>query len=115
MVFAVAQEFQHGDDWRIALPKRHVVALIFLAVLDVYGDDVLMVLFEEIDRVKAGSIEMPDIQVDFDPLRTPLHRLHKAFGRGKLAVADPGMPVESHIYLVLLAVGIKLFRHRYRG
>src|SRR5437763_16132014 len=62
------QELQRLANRRVALPPRHVVALVLLAVLEVQVRDVGVVLPDVVERVEVGRGEVADVEVHLEQL-----------------------------------------------
>ncbi len=90
------QQAENFFDWRIALAKREVLTLIALAILYMERHDAIMVFVQEIDDVKVGGGEMPDVQIDGDILGNSLHGLAEVIRRGELISADSGVVVHAN-------------------
>src|SRR5947199_10232151 len=63
-VLVVADQPQHFLDGRIALAQGYVCTLRPLAILDVDGDDLGMMLAYEIDRIETRGDEVADVEQD---------------------------------------------------
>src|ERR1019366_2827282 len=114
-VFLALEQLQHFLDGRVPLAERHVLALIFLAILDVQRDNALVVLLDEGYRIVTRRPEVPDIQVHRDVLRQ-LHSFYEALGLGEFVGAfDVRVPVHAHHDLVFIGFSGGARRHRYRG
>ena len=62
----VAQQAENLHNGRVALAKGQISAVVLLAVLDVQGDDLLVVLANIGNGITAGGYEVANVQVDAD-------------------------------------------------